>query len=61
MTKYLISRIPQQLLMLAGFVLMTASVSTSHAQSFEGKNINSVSVRYNGARTVDEGRIRGFM
>ncbi|MGB2403114.1 MAG: outer membrane protein assembly factor BamA [Akkermansiaceae bacterium] len=61
MIQYLISRAPQQLLALAGFVLMTASAQTALGQDFEGKTINSVSVRYNGANTVDEGRIRGFM
>lgn len=54
-------RLPQQLLMLAGFVLTIGSVATSHAQSFEGKKITSVSIRYVGARTVDEARLRGFM
>jgi len=34
---------------------------TAHAQSFEGKKIVSVGVRYVGARTVDEARIRGNM
>ena len=61
MIKHLIYRAPQQLLMLAGFVLMAASVTSSQAQNLEGKKINSVTVRYNGARTVDEARIRGFM
>ncbi len=61
MFKCIINRIPQQLLMLAGFVLMLGSVSTSHAQDFEGKKITSVSIRYNGPPTVDEARIRGFM
>ncbi|MBT8043556.1 MAG: hypothetical protein KJO79_01290, partial [Verrucomicrobiae bacterium] len=57
----MINRIPQHLLMLAGFVLMLGSVSNSHAQDFEGKKITSVTIRYNGPRTVDEARIRGFM
>ncbi|MCP5538041.1 MAG: outer membrane protein assembly factor BamA [Akkermansiaceae bacterium] len=57
----MINRIAQHVLMVAGFVLMLGSVSTSHAQDFEGKNISSVSIRYNGPRTVDEARIRGFM
>ena len=51
---------PQQLIALAGFVLM-ASFSTAYAQNFDGKKINSVTVRYNGPRTVDEARIRGYM
>lgn len=61
MIKYLLQRAPQQLLMLAGFVLMASSVATSHAQSFEGEKINSVTVRYIGPSTVDEARIRGYM
>lgn len=61
MIKHLFQRAPQQLLMLAGFVLMASSVATSHAQSFEGKTINSVTVRYIGPSTVDEARIRGYM
>jgi len=55
------NRLPQQLLMFAGFILMLGSIATSHAQSFEGKKITSVTIRYQGARTVDEARLRGFM
>ncbi len=47
--------------MLAGFVLMLGGVATSNAQDFEGKNISSVNIRYNGPRTVDEAKIRGHM
>ena len=61
MFKCITNRISQQLLMLAGFVLMLGSIATSHAQNFEGKKITSVNIRYNGTRTVDEARIRGFM
>ncbi|MBT8036613.1 MAG: outer membrane protein assembly factor BamA [Verrucomicrobiae bacterium] len=57
----MIHRIPQQMLMLAGFVLMLGSAATSHAQNFEGKKISSVGVRYNGPRTVDEAKLRGHM
>ena len=34
---------------------------TLHAQDFEGKNITNVDVRYIGAKTVDEARIRNLM
>ncbi|MGB1874656.1 MAG: outer membrane protein assembly factor BamA [Akkermansiaceae bacterium] len=61
MIKLLFQRAPQQLLMLAGFILMASSTATSHAQSYDGKAINSVTVRYIGPSTVDEARIRGYM
>lgn len=32
-----------------------------HAQDFEGKSISDVSIRYRGAKTVDEARIRNLM
>jgi outer membrane protein insertion porin family len=32
-----------------------------HAQDFEGKNITDVAIRYRGAKTVDEARIRNLM
>jgi hypothetical protein len=32
-----------------------------HAQDFEGKNITEVAIRYRGAKTVDEARIRNLM
>ena len=41
--------------------MLIASAGTVKAQSFEGKKIVSVGVRYNGPRTVDEARIRGHM
>lgn len=53
--------IPQRLLMFTGLVLLIGSVTSSHAQDFEGKKIVSVGIRYNGPRTVDEARLRGFM
>jgi outer membrane protein insertion porin family len=34
---------------------------TLHAQDFEGKNISEVAIRYNGAKTVDEARLRNLM
>jgi len=54
-------RIPQSILALAGFILFLAGASSSSAQDFEGKNISSVNIRYKGAHTVDEARLRGFM
>lgn len=41
--------------------MLLASATTANAQNFEGKTIVSVSIRYNGPRTVDEARIRGNM
>ena len=34
---------------------------TLHAQDFEGKNISEVAIRYTGAKTVDEARLRNLM
>ena len=34
---------------------------TLHAQDFEGKNISEVAIRYHGAKTVDEDRLRNLM
>jgi len=34
---------------------------TLHAQDFEGKNISAVEIRYRGAKTVDEVRLRNLM
>ncbi len=34
---------------------------TLHAQDFEGKNISEVAIRYRGAKTVDEARLRNLM
>jgi outer membrane protein insertion porin family len=34
---------------------------TLYAQEFEGKNISEVAIRYNGAKTVDEARLRNLM
>lgn len=61
MIKGIINRIPQFVLTLAGFILFLGSTVTSNAQDFEGKNITSVNIRYKGARTVDEARLRGHM
>lgn len=38
-----------------------ALAGSLHAQDFEGKNITEVSVRYRGAKTVDEARLRDLM
>ncbi|MES2441045.1 MAG: outer membrane protein assembly factor BamA [Verrucomicrobiota bacterium] len=38
-----------------------ALAGTLHAQDFEGKNISEVAIRYNGAKTVDEARLRNLM
>lgn len=38
-----------------------ALAGTLHAQDFEGKNISEVTIRYNGAKTVDEDRLRNLM
>jgi outer membrane protein insertion porin family len=38
-----------------------ALAGTLHAQDFEGKNISEVVIRYNGAKTVDEDRLRNLM
>ncbi len=38
-----------------------ALAGTLHAQDFEGKNISEVSIRYRGAKTVDEDRLRNLM
>lgn len=61
MFKGTINRVPQCITMLAGFLLMLSSVASVQAQNFEGKTISSVTIRYKGARTVDEARLRGFM
>ena len=52
--------IPRKSLLLA-LIFMLISAVTSSAQDFEGKNISSVVIRYSGAKTVDEARIRGHM
>ena len=38
-----------------------ALAGTLHAQDFEGKNISEVAIRYTGAKTVDEDRLRNLM
>lgn len=40
---------------------LAAFAGQIHAQDFEGKNITEVTVRYRGAKTVDEARIRNLM
>lgn len=40
---------------------IVALVGTLHAQDFEGKKISNVEIRYNGAKTVDEARLRNLM
>ncbi len=48
-------------LALIAMVLVATFGGQLHAQDFEGKNITEVSVRYRGAKTVDEARIRNLM
>jgi len=60
MSKIKSSIIPRQSLLLA-LIFMLISAVTSSAQDFEGKNISSVAIRYSGAKTVDEARLRGHM
>ncbi len=38
-----------------------ALAGTLHAQDFEGKNISDVEIHYNGAKNVDEARLRNLM
>ena len=40
---------------------LVALAGTLHAQDFEGKNISEVAIRYQGAKTVDEARLRNLM
>ncbi len=46
---------------LFAMVFITAISGSLQAQDFEGKKITDVSVRYRGAKTVDEARIRNLM
>lgn len=46
---------------LLAMVLAATFAGHLHAQDFEGKNITEVSVRFRGAKTVDEARIRNLM
>lgn len=48
-------------LLLILFCVLPLGVATVGAQDFEGKTISEVEVRYRGAKTVDEARIRNFM
>lgn len=61
MYKCITAHFPQKLLIFTGFIFILGSLTTGYAQDFEGKKITSVSIRYNGPRTVDEARLRGFM
>ena len=45
---------------LVSLALLTCG-GTLHAQDFEGKNITNVDIRFTGAKTVDEARIRNLM
>ena len=45
---------------LTSLALVTLA-GTLHAQDFEGKNISEVAIRYQGAKTVDEARLRNLM
>ncbi len=48
-------------LTLIAFVFIAAFSGKLHAQDFEGKNITELEIRYRGAKTVDEGRLRNLM
>lgn len=55
-----LGRLTARLALLAMAFLATFA-GQLHAQDFEGKNITEVAVRYRGAKTVDEARIRNLM
>lgn len=46
---------------ISSVLALALSISIVGAQDFTNKKINSVQVRYNGAKTVDEARIRNLM
>ena len=46
---------------LLAVVFITAFTGRIEAQDFEGKNISEVAIRYRGAKTVDEARLRNLM
>ncbi|MFD2255282.1 outer membrane protein assembly factor BamA [Luteolibacter algae] len=48
-------------LALMALVFITAFTGQLKAQDFEGKNISEVAIRYRGAKTVDEARLRNLM
>lgn len=54
--KWLLSRIS-----IFVFVVVASTSGMLQAQDFEGKNISEVSIRYRGAKTVDEARLRNLM
>ena len=41
--------------------VLPLGLATVGAQDFEGMTISEVQIRYRGAKTVDEGRLRNFM
>ena len=43
------------------FLAVFSSVGYLHAQDFEGQTITEVTIRYQGAKTVDEARLRNLM
>lgn len=47
--------------LMRGLTILVGSASLAFAQDFTDKKINSVQVRYAGAKTVDEARIRNLM
>jgi len=46
---------------LAALFFLGLTAATLRAQDIEGKNVSDVAVRYNGAATVDEARLRSFI
>lgn len=46
---------------LAALFFLGLTAATVRAQDIEGKNVSDVAVRYNGAATVDEARLRSFI
>ncbi len=56
-----VNRIPQYFFVLAGFLFLLVGASEVGAQDFEGKKITSVNIRYDGIKTVDQAKLRGYM
>ena len=46
---------------LATLLFLGLAATSVKAQDIEGKNVSNVAIRYNGARTVDEARLRNFI